>query len=222
MAAPSPIRFVPVAPELLSRLHNGSRDIPTAYFHRSPIIRRLFSKRLEQSLRWAGDGTGRSACLDLGCGGGALLPSLSKSFAKVIGLDKDIGPAAKLKEALSLDNVELVEHNLYTLSLPAESLDCIFAVSIMEHLDDPAKAIRLLSGWLAPGGVLVVSVPSENLIYRMGRQLFGFTRPEDHHEVQEWTPLLKESFGQVTRYSWPLPLPALTYYRIYVGVKGDA
>ncbi|MBW3614901.1 MAG: FAD-dependent oxidoreductase, partial [Actinobacteria bacterium] len=42
----------------------------------------------------------------------------------------------------------------------AGSLDAITLWHVLEHVDDPAAALRRLRGWLAPGGVLLAGVPN--------------------------------------------------------------
>lgn len=215
-----PISYIQAPTDLLSRLHNGNTDIPTAYFHPSKIVRWLFSHRLKHSIQYTRFLKRRDICLDVGCGGGALLPTLSHGFNEVIGLDKDIGPAAQIKAMLSLRNVEVVEGDLYETSIPHGSLDCIFAISVIEHLEDTDSAIRRFSHWLAPDGLLVISVPSENCLYQAGRWMFNFTRPHTHHDLKPLIPLLRQYFTKTFHKSWPLPIPAFAYFHIYVGQNG--
>lgn len=44
--------------------------------------------------------------------------------------------------------------------VPAEGLDAIAALHVLEHLDDPGAMLQMFRGWLRPGGVLLYVVPN--------------------------------------------------------------
>jgi 2-polyprenyl-3-methyl-5-hydroxy-6-metoxy-1,4-benzoquinol methylase len=52
--------------------------------------------------------------------------------------------------------------------------DWVFAVDALEHNDDYAALLQRLAAALSPGGVLVLSGPTENAPYRVGRRIAGF------------------------------------------------
>jgi len=41
---------------------------------------------------------------------------------------------------------------------PGENFDVIVSLDVMEHLNDPLSAIRQMTGWLAPGGLLILNI----------------------------------------------------------------
>jgi SAM-dependent methyltransferase len=57
---------------------------------------------------------------------------------------------------------------------PQNSYDAIFAIDSLEHNDTFRDLLGELAGKLAPGGVLVLSGPTENALYRLGRKIAGF------------------------------------------------
>ena len=66
------------------------------------------------------------------------------------------------------------------------TFDFIVAADVLEHLRDLEPVVEELNRLLVPGGRLVISAPSENVLYAVGRKLFGFTKPEDHyHEPRD-------------------------------------
>lgn len=213
------LHFIPVPSELLQSTHNDNRDIPSAYFHSSWIVRWLFTRRLRQAAKKMRHLKNRKTCVDVGCGGGAFLPTLAKAFENVIGIDKDIEPATIVKNKLLLSNVELMQGDLYEIKIPTQSIDCIVAISVIEHLKDQHTAIGLFSEWMAPKALLVISVPSETYLYQIGRWMFNFIRPHDHHEPQCLLPLLKQHFNEVTRESWPSSNPMFAYFYLYTARK---
>ncbi len=59
-------------------------------------------------------------------------------------------------------------------SAPAGGYSCIFALDALEHNTDFAALLTRLAGKLAPGGVFIMSGPTENRLYRLGRRIAGF------------------------------------------------
>lgn len=52
--------------------------------------------------------------------------------------------------------------------------DQIFAIDSLEHNTDFAELLEALVSKLSPQGVLILSGPTENKLYRMGRKIAGF------------------------------------------------
>lgn len=62
-----------------------------------------------------------------------------------------------------------------SLESAAAGFDQIFAIDSLEHNDNYAELLGRLSQLLAPGGVLVLSGPTENWLYRLGRRIAGYS-----------------------------------------------
>lgn len=63
-----------------------------------------------------------------------------------------------------------------TLENPlAQKFEAIFALDSLEHNDDYTKLVDHLAEMLTENGVLVISGPTENFMYRLGRRLAGFS-----------------------------------------------
>lgn len=59
-------------------------------------------------------------------------------------------------------------------SASANAYDLVFAVDSLEHNSDYAELLGSLVGKMAPGGVLILSGPTESTLYRLGRRIAGF------------------------------------------------
>ena len=55
-----------------------------------------------------------------------------------------------------------------------EIVDAIVAAEVLEHIEPLDDTLRLFESLLRPTGRLVVSLPTENRLYRLGRRLAGF------------------------------------------------
>ena len=214
-----PVPFRDCPSDLLKKCHNGNRNIPTAYFHSSGLIRWLFYARLRQAMLLTRHLETRDSCLDVGCGGGALFPSLSSGFRSVVGLDCDIETAQRVRDEMHLTNIQLRQEDLFEVDMQDESFDAIFALDIIEHLDNVSEAINRLSRWVKPGGLFIICIPTENFLYNVGRKLFGFTRPSDHRYVSPLGPLLETKFSSVRLHYWPLPVGFLAQFYLVCARK---
>lgn len=97
--------------------------------------------------------------LDFGAGPGAMQHFL-ENFGSVFAYEKDKDAAAKAAtrgyEAVFTEEPENLERAFYTL---------IGAFDVLEHIEDDAAAANMLLDLLAPGGILVVSVPAYNFLW---------------------------------------------------------
>lgn len=107
-------------------------------------------------LRSLGAGGGRRA-LDVGAADGFLASRLALAGWRVTALEGDAALAARARAA----GLEVIEADLDggVLALPGP-FDAIVCGDVLEHLRDPLGALRALLRALAPGGLMVVSVPN--------------------------------------------------------------
>lgn len=97
--------------------------------------------------------------LDVGCGKGWLSNALLPKGKKVISMDISFeNPLKTLQNNPSENHLALVA-DVYHLPIKDDSLDCIVASEIMEHVPDPEKFIAILYSKLKPGGTLIITTP---------------------------------------------------------------
>ncbi len=155
-----------------------------AYSHPNPFINWLFWQRLRKTM----DNIERSApfqcVLDFGCGSGVLLPFLSSIASNVIALDIDLIPLERMKAQIDFpSNIEVHDTRSLPLDkLPASSFDIITALDVLEHVDDLSSTLTGLLRLLKPDGRLIVSGPTENIFYKLGRRVAGREYTGDYHE----------------------------------------
>lgn len=96
--------------------------------------------------------------LDLGCGFDAdLLRSLAPRIATGTGVDVSVGPGPRGIEPLSFIEGTLEE---VLPGLDAQGYDLVTLVSVLEHVWEPQDVLSECHRVLAPGGVLLVNVPT--------------------------------------------------------------
>ena len=111
-------------------------------------------RRVGFSIRFVPAGPGR--LLDVGCGNGEFLLTMTRLGWKVCGLEPD-SAAAELARACGL---QIENQPIESARLVPESFGAITLHHVLEHLPDPVAAMQKLGQALQPGGVLVSVSPN--------------------------------------------------------------
>jgi 2-polyprenyl-6-hydroxyphenyl methylase/3-demethylubiquinone-9 3-methyltransferase len=96
--------------------------------------------------------------LDVGCGGGILSEALAREGAAVTGVDPSeksiaVARAHAAQAGLAIDYRVASGEDLGASSF-AEGFDLVFAVDVLEHVDDLDRTVAAIATVLAPGGGL--------------------------------------------------------------------
>jgi SAM-dependent methyltransferase len=108
--------------------------------------------------------------LDVGCGAGHLGRLLKERGHHVTGLELVPEAAAEARTRLDLVVTADVEAGL---PFDADSFDAVIFADLLEHLVDPWRVLREAAAVLAPGGVVVASVPNVQNLDVLRRLLRG-------------------------------------------------
>jgi SAM-dependent methyltransferase len=98
--------------------------------------------------------------LEVGCGSGNTLQFLKDNgYCDWTG-GVELFPEAAAAAASKVDR--LYQSNIEDLNLPVDpdSIDMILCLDLLEHLIDPYKVIEYLHTLLAPGGIIIASIPN--------------------------------------------------------------
>jgi 2-polyprenyl-3-methyl-5-hydroxy-6-metoxy-1,4-benzoquinol methylase len=142
-----------------------SRELPdirfqTKWLSRNPLVRRANSGFRETLLRLVHACDARTI-LDAGCGEGINLLTLSKAGdwqLEGLELTRD---SLDLARAALPDRVALRQGDVTQLPYDDRSFDLVLGTEVLEHVDDPARALREMAR--VSRGRLVLSVPREPL-----------------------------------------------------------
>ncbi len=115
-----------------------------------------------------------ATALDLGCGRGRLGAELRRFGYRVTGVEAV--PSAFDSAKAILDeafNFDLTDFTAASAALAERRFDWIVAADVLEHLAEPAAALRYYRRFLAPAGRVVISVPNVAVWFNRFRILAG-------------------------------------------------
>ena len=115
-----------------------------------------FNRRLIEYIHLCGDVRN---ILDVGCGEGFSLSLIQKSgvTARLAGIDASVESLALGKK--EFPQLDLRRGDIYALSAKSNSYDVVLCTEVLEHLENPDKAIEELKR--VSGKYVIVSVPHE-------------------------------------------------------------
>lgn len=93
--------------------------------------------------------------LELGCGAGRYLDQLAACGWAVEGLEPADSPASRCRAR----GLSVQTGGIESADFPSGAYDLVVAWMVVEHLHDPAAALRQIHDWLRPDGTLMISVP---------------------------------------------------------------
>jgi 2-polyprenyl-3-methyl-5-hydroxy-6-metoxy-1,4-benzoquinol methylase len=204
--------------EMAASLSAHDRDemaIPS-YRHPNPAMRWMAWRRVEVIAGYLDDlaakGEKARVLLDFGCGTGVLFEREAAVAERVVGIDLVLGPARQLADAWGID-VELMGPDEAAETIAPGSVDIILAAEVLEHVEPLEPTLDMFARWLKADGHLLVSVPTENRLYRLGRRLAGFEGHYHHDNAESIDRAIRNAgFVRQRRRSIPLPGPLAIYW----------
>jgi 2-polyprenyl-3-methyl-5-hydroxy-6-metoxy-1,4-benzoquinol methylase len=176
--------FTKIPPADLVRLTDAQHE-RNMYAHPNPVARWIFWQRLETGYHLLEGIPCGSKVLDLGGGSGAFLPALARRFADVSVVDLDLNDARRVAKHYQFANVRLFEKDITNWD-DAGIYDLVVTMDVLEHFADKSVPRCFLDNHLKPNGLLLVSLPTENWIYKLGRTFLRKIKPADHyHPAQD-------------------------------------
>jgi 2-polyprenyl-6-hydroxyphenyl methylase/3-demethylubiquinone-9 3-methyltransferase len=168
-------------------------------------LHQLNAVRVEY-FRDAFGGFGGKRVLDVGCGGGILAEALAREGAVVTGVDPSkkslaVARAHAAQSGLEIDYRVGAAEGLASSGF-AQAFDLVFAVDVLEHVDDLDRTLSAIASVLAPGGGLGFLTHNRTiaaflqLIWQ--EEYVEHTMPEGFHDFARFvTPVeLTEQFAR--------------------------
>jgi 2-polyprenyl-6-hydroxyphenyl methylase/3-demethylubiquinone-9 3-methyltransferase len=127
--------------------------------------------------------------LDVGCGGGILSEAMARAGARVLGIDLsqavlDVAELHALEGKVSVEYRAIAAEEL-AQERPA-AFDLVTCMEMLEHVPDPAAAVKALAALVKPGGDVIVSTINRNplafAVAIVGAEYVARVLPRGTHE----------------------------------------
>lgn len=136
------------------------------YFENNPIEEHNIKRRYACLFKWLSP-LKKGILLEIGSGGGYAVKEIDKTFFDYIALDIPITNLKGIKFK-SKKQIYPVSGDAYKLPFKENSINVIILSEVLEHLEDPAAALKEMSRILDQNGVLLISVPyKEKISYQI-------------------------------------------------------
>ncbi|MGY1601116.1 class I SAM-dependent methyltransferase [Geodermatophilus sp. SYSU D00815] len=135
--------------------------MPTSLRYFAGILRR----------HWRG-----SRCLELGPAEGIVTEELAEAFAELTVVD---GSSSFCRELSARFPGVTVVNALFEEFTPAHRFDTVVLGHVLEHVLDPVGLLVRIRDWVAPGGVVLATVPNAHSLHRQAAVLMGLL-PVEH------------------------------------------
>lgn len=198
-------------------------EIVPEYHSKNVFVRSLFLKRLKIAIQLARselNSNNNLKVIDLGCGEGVLLKLLEKEFKDIRTFGIDVKPdVLEIKKFL---RAEIKTADIRNSGFSNNFFDIIFCLDVLEHFEDLGKPVREIERILRSNGLLIVSLPTENLFYKLGRLCTKGTTsakkgpcssPHFHEAAAIEKFLHHDGFKIIKKKSLP-PIPLLTLFNM--------
>lgn len=171
------------------------------YNSKNIIIRWLFLKRINYAFNQLNKNKKNICILDAGCGDGILIKKLSKhNFSNLYGIDFN-----ENVESLKIDNANIICGDLNKTIYEDNQFDIIFILDTLEHIKDVSKVIVELHRILKEDGIIITSLPTENIFYKLGRLILkGTTKMDEgpgtgihYHTANELDKYISDKFSKI-------------------------
>lgn len=196
-----------------------------AYSHTNPIINFIFWERIRRVMNYLEMDQPYEMVMDFGTGSGVLLPFLAKISKRVVAVDVDFSPLESMKQYFAfptkVEYYNQIEER-FNCFRPA-AFDRIIALDVLEHVGDLDLTLETLCRLLKPGGRILISGPTENLLYKVGRVFAGPEYTGNYHQRNIYQ--IKKILSKLVRVRniavlyFPIPLFEIFYGQTKVGTN---
>jgi 2-polyprenyl-3-methyl-5-hydroxy-6-metoxy-1,4-benzoquinol methylase len=182
------------------------------YGSKNPIARYLMNGFLESVSSLVGEVQAETAH-EVGCGEGNLSIFLAQRYPQIrfrgSDFSKQVVDLARANAARERLSIDFRANSLYDLTAAADSADLIICCEVLEHLDDPERALKIVAKLARKN--LILSVPREPIwrVLNMARGKYLKDLGNTPGHLQHWSKSgflrMVSGYAEVVKVLNPLP-----------------
>lgn len=115
-------------------------------------------RRFYRETGWAPDSIRGRWVLDAGCGAGRFMAIAAEAGAEIVGLDLSGAVDAAERSLAGFANVHLVQGAIDRPPLKPGAFDAAYCIGVIQHTEDPERAVRGVVRCVRPGGRLALTI----------------------------------------------------------------
>jgi len=144
------------------------------------LIRKFYLQRIElcMNLLEAKDGN----ALDVGCGSGILLPTLTQMNGLIVGVDNHnyLSRVNNYLKKNHFHNISLIKADTHQLPFRKSVFNSILIISLLDHLNNPRLAIHKLRNVSISNGTIIFGFHVNNIFYSITIFLWSILQVISH------------------------------------------
>lgn len=177
-----------------------------SYIHQNSLVRQIFWQRVF-AIKNQIKKLSPKSILDFGCGSGIITAFFDPEIDR-FATDISYEPFDFMQQRIDeLKNVTKLYPN--ELDKTQSRFEVILAADVLEHLEDDRikNQLALFHKWLKPSGHLIISGPTENFIYKIGRKIAGYKNDYHKTNIKDIADIVSKSalFKLNDKIRYPVP-----------------
>lgn len=122
--------------------------------------------------------TKKGRFIDIGAGNGLLLRFFKKKGFDVSGMELSADLCEAMKQNPAMKGIHILQGDISKKRGPQE-YDVVLASDVIEHIKNDERALSNLFSFVAPGGILILSIPAHSFLFGKRDKLWGHYRRYD-------------------------------------------
>lgn len=137
--------------------------------------------------------------IDIGAGNGLFLKFFKQKGIHVSGIELEKDQVHAMNKDFQLREVPVKQGDITKLT-GKEEYDIVIASDVIEHIEDDRSALQNLWSFVAPGGLLIITVPAHQYLYGKRDKAWGHYRRYGRNDLKQKVRQLKSAHIEFTTF----------------------
>jgi ubiquinone/menaquinone biosynthesis C-methylase UbiE len=187
----------------------------------------VYGKRLKICMRLIEKyASNPKSIIDIGCGFGLFVRLLKYRYptSNIVGLDLRDYTHLTYARKISKNKCTFIQGDVEQLPIKSNKFDVIIITDVLEHVSNTTRSLKELRRILTKNGLLLILVPTESILLKLGRSISYHKLDSDYHwthdikNIKQFENELKHHFKIIKKVQVPFKIggPLLNYDTLFV------